>query len=129
VGTPACEQRYLAEQIHATSARRGLGFAAIPAPLPERDQVGGVAAASHGTLYVNLGEFSRVPAWFVGHLFGETYQVRPIIAAPSVENARRHLGDLSMPRLRVVTIPAIKDRRNDVPGILNSLFRQPPLRS
>lgn len=129
IGPPACEQRYLAEQIHATSARRGLGFAAITAPLSERDQAGGLASASHGTVYMNLEDFGRVPAWFVGLLFGDTYQVRPIIAAPSVEVARKHFGDLNMPRLRVITVPAIKDRRHDVPGILNSLFRQPPLKS
>jgi FHA domain len=129
IGPPACEQRYLAEQIHATSARRSLGFLAIATSLPDRDQVGGLAAASHGTVYIDLGELSRVPAWFVGHLFGETYQVRPIVAAPSIEVARKHLGDLNMPRLRIITVPAVGDRGNDVPGILNSLFRQPPLKS
>lgn len=129
IGPPACEQRILAEQIHATSARRGLGFVAVTAPLPDRERFNDFAAASHGTVYVDLDELRRVPAWFVGLLFGDTYQVRPIISAPSAEAARKHLGDLSMPRLRVITIPAIKDRREDVPGILNSLFRQPPLSS
>jgi len=129
IGPPACEQRYLAEQIHATSARRGLGFVAISAPLPDRDHVGELAAASQGTLYLNLAEFNRLPAWFVSHLFGGTYQVRPIVAAPSAEVARKHLGDLNMPRLRVISIHPIKERRGDVPGILNSLFRQAPLKS
>lgn len=129
VGPAACEQRYLAEQIHATSARRALGFVSVAAPLSERTQAGGLAAASKGTVYMNLDEFNRVPAWFVEHLFGETYQVRPIIATPSIEVARKHLGDLNMPRLRVITIPAVKDRKQDVSGILNSLFRQPPLKS
>lgn len=129
IGPPACEQRYLAEQVHATSARRALGFVAIAAPLSERDQAGGLATASHGTVYMNLEAFSRVPAWFVGHLFGATYHVRPVIAAPSVEVARKHLGDLNMSRLRVITIPPISDRKADVPGILNSLFRQAPLKS
>lgn len=129
VGPAACEQRYLAEQVHATSARRALGFVAVTPPLSERTQAGGLASASSGTVYMNLDEFTRVPAWFVDHLFGETYRVRPIVAAPSVEVARKHLGDLNMPRLRVITIPAIKDRKHDVPGILNSLFRQPPLKS
>lgn len=129
VGPPACEQRYLAEQIHATSARRALGFVAIAPPLSDRDQAGGLASASHGTVFMDLENFSRVPAWFVGHLFSDTYQVRPVIAAPTVEVARKHLGDLRMSRLRVITLPAIRERRNDVPGILNSLFRQAPLKS
>jgi len=129
VGPPGCEQRFLAEQIHATSARRALGFAVIAPPLSDREQGGGLAAAANGTVYLNLAEFPKLPAWFVGHLFGETYPVRPIVAAPTVETARLRLGDLNMPNLRVITIPSIKERRNDVPGILNSLFRQPPLRS
>jgi len=129
VGPPACEQRYLAEQIHCTSARRGYGFAAIASPLPERDDVGGIAPASHGTVFVNLTDLKRVPAWFVNHLFGDTYRVRPIIASPTRDHARVRLGDLNMPKLRVITIPPIKDRRLDVPAILNSLFRQPPLSS
>ncbi len=129
VGPPACEQRFLAEQIHATSARRALGFVAVASPLPDRDQLGELATASQGTLYLNLAEFNRMPAWFVGHLFGGTYQVRPIVAAPSAEVARKHLGDLNMPRLRAVAIPPIKERRGDVPGIFNSLFRQAPLKS
>lgn len=128
VGPPACEQRFLAEQIHATSARRALAFVAVSSPLPDRDHLGELATASQGTLYLDIAEFSRLPAWFVGHLFGGTYAVRPIIAAPSAEVARKHLDDLNMPRLRVVVLPPIKDRKHDVPGILNSLFRQPPLK-
>jgi hypothetical protein len=127
-GPPACEQRFLAEQIHATSARRNLGFVAISS-LPERDQFNEVAAASHGTVFVELDELRRVPAWFVELLFGTTYQVRPIIAARTAEAARKHLGDRNLPHLRVISIPAIRDRRGDVPGILNSPFRQPPLNS
>jgi pSer/pThr/pTyr-binding forkhead associated (FHA) protein len=129
VGPAVCEQRYLAEQIHCTSARRGFGFAPISPPLPERAQVSGLAAASHGTAYLDLANFHRLPAWFVDHLFGDTYQVRPIIASPSVETATLRLGDHNMPKLRVITIPSIKDRSVDVPGILNSLFRRPPLDS
>ena len=129
VGPPACEQRYLAEQIHDTSARRSFGFSPFCPPLPERDQVGGLAAAFRGTVYLDLAESHRLPAWFVGHLFGDAYQVRPIIASPSLETARLCLGEYNLQKFRVITIPAIKDRSGDVPGILNSLFRQPPLES
>lgn len=129
IGPPACEQRFLAEQIHATSARRGLGFVAITTPLPERDRFDDFAAASNGTVYADLDELRRVPAWFVALLFSGTYQVRPIIAARTPETARKHLGDVNMPHLRVITIPSVKERRGDVPGILNSLFRQSPLNS
>lgn len=129
VGPPGCEQKYLAEQIHCTSARRTFGFVPISPPLPERAQVGGLAAASHGTAYLDLGELSRLPAWFVGHLFGDTYRIRPIIASPNVETARLRLGDINMPNLRVINVPPIRERSGDVPGILNSLFRRPPLES
>ena len=129
VGPAACEQRYLAEQIHCTSARRTFGFAPILPPVPERDQGGGLAAAARGTAYLDLAEHHRLPAWFVAHLFGDTYRVRPIIASPTVEAARRCLGEHNLPKLCVITIPPIKDRSGDIPGILNSLFRRPPLES
>lgn len=129
LGPTACEQRYLAEQIHGTSARRSFGFSPFLSPLPERDQVGGLVAAFRGTAYLDLAEHHRLPAWFVGHLFGDTYQVRPIIASPSMEAARLCLGEHNLQKFCVVTIPAIKDRSGDVPGILNSLFRQSPLES
>jgi hypothetical protein len=129
IGPAACEQQHLAEQIHGTSARRTFGFSPILPPVPERDQAGGLAAVSRGTAYLDLVEHHRLPAWFVGHLFGDTYRVRPIIASPSVEAARLCLGEHNLRKLRVIAIPAIKDRSGDVPGIFNSLFRQPPLES
>lgn len=129
IGPAGCEQRYLAERIHSTSARRTFGFSPILSPVPERDQVGCLAAASRGTAYLDLAEYHRLPAWFVAYLLGDTLRVRPIIASPSVEDARLHLGDHNLPKFCVITIPAIKDRSGDVPGILNSLFRQPPLSS
>lgn len=128
VGPAGCEQRYLAEQIHGTSARRMFGFSAI-SPVPERDRVGDLPAAARGTAYLDLAEHPRLPAWFVAHLFSDTYRARPIIAAPSVEAARLCLGEHNLLKLNVITIPAIKDRSGDVPGILDSLFRCAPLKS
>ena len=46
-----------------------------------------------------------------------------------MEAARLCLGEHNLPKLCVITIPAIKDRSGDVPGILDSLFRRPPLES
>jgi FHA domain-containing protein len=129
IGPAACEQRYLAEQIHSMSARRTFGFSPILSPVPERDQVGDLVAASHGTAYLDLAEHHRLPAWFVAHLFGDSLRVRPIIASPSVEAARLCFGEHNVRKLCAITIPAIKDRSGDVPGILDSLFRQPPLES
>jgi hypothetical protein len=129
IGPAACEQRYLAEEIHNMSARRAFGFSPIVLPVPERDKVDGLAATPPGTVYLDLAEHPRLPAWFVAHLFGGTCRVRPIIASPRVEDAMLCLGEHNLPKLRVIDIPAIKERAHDVPGILDSLFRRPPLES
>jgi hypothetical protein len=128
IGEPACEQRWLGEQIHATSPRRQKGFAAIPAPLAHMaEQIAHLTLASHGTAFVDLAAFDRVPAPFVKELFGETYRVRPIIASPTLERATSHLGTEHAHSLRIIKLPPIRERRDDVPRILNSLFRRPPL--
>jgi transcriptional regulator with AAA-type ATPase domain len=129
IGPAACEQRYLAEQIHGTSARCNFGFSPIVPPVSGRDQVGGLAAAARGTAYLDLAAHHRLPAWFVAGLFGDTLRVRPIVASPGVAAARLNLGEHNVPKFRMITIPAIKHRSADVPGILESLFRRPPLES
>jgi len=128
LGEVGCEQRWLAEQIHATSARRFKGFAAIAPPLAHAaEQTAQLTLASHGTAFMELAAFDRIPAPFVKELFGDTYQVRPIIAATDLSKVSAHLGADRAHRLRIVKIPPIRERREDVPRILNSLFRRPPL--
>jgi hypothetical protein len=125
VGEAACEQRWLAEQIHATSSRRFKGFSAIVPPLT--DYTTPLAVATQGTVFIDLATFDKVPAPFVRELFGATYSVRPIIAAPDFDRASAQLGKDRALALDIIKIPPIRDRREDVPRILNSLFRRPPL--
>lgn len=125
IGEPGCEQRWLAEQIHCTSARRHAGFVAVSPPLTEQ----ALAGATGGTAFLDLAGADRVPAPFVKELFGDTYRVRPILAAPDLETAAEHLGHQNAHKLRPIAIPAVRTRRDDVPRILNSLFRREPLSS
>lgn len=125
LGEPHCEQRWLAEQIHATSARRYSGF--VPVSRPFVDTM--LAGATSGTAFVNLAGVDLLPAPFVKELFGDTYRVRPIVAAPNEKTADEHLGHENARRLAKISIPPIRERREDVPRILNSLFRREPLNS
>lgn len=125
LGQPGCDQRTLAERIHRTSARRDRGFAAVPAALASRsEQVAQLVLASGGTAFVDLAGFDSMPAFFASQLFGDTYHARAIIAAPDFTTAAKQLGDQHVPRLRVITVPAIKDRRADVPRLFDRYFRR-----
>lgn len=125
LGAGGCEQRLLAEEIHRTSSRRHRSFVRVTTPLTSRaEQVSHLAHADRGTLFVDLAEFKMLPAFFVQHLFGEQYHVRPIIAAPDYAAATRLLGDVAVACLRMIAIPAIRDRREDVPRLLDTFFRR-----
>ena len=56
------------------------------------------------------------------HLFGTTYRVRPIIAAQAYKQAEEALGAEHARALRVVTLPPVTDRRDDVPTLLDGLI-------
>lgn len=125
VGERGCDQRALAEEIHRASSRRDRAFVPIQGPLEGRpEQVAQLAHASRGTAYLDLDDFGELPAFFVGHLFGDEYLIRPILSAPDFATAARRLGEHFAPRLRVITVPAIRDRRRDVPRLLDILFRR-----
>jgi transcriptional regulator with AAA-type ATPase domain len=125
VGERGCDQRALAEEIHRTSSRRDRAFVPVQGPLKGRpEQVAQLAHSSHGTAYLDLDDFGEMPAFFAGHLFGDEYHIRPILAAPDFATAARRLGEHFAPRLRVITVPTIRDRRGDVPRLLDILFRR-----
>lgn len=125
LGEPGCGQLALATQVHRTSARRGAGFATVRAPIEGRaEQVAHLTLASRGTAFVDLTATGAPPAFFVGHLFGDTYHVRPIVAAPDFDIAAEHLGGENAARLRMLRVPPLRERRDDVPALLNVLFRR-----
>lgn len=126
-GPPGCDQSFIAEQIHATSPRHQRGFAVVTRAFHGRaEQVSTLASASGGTLFIDLHALDTLPAFFAAELFGATYRVRPIIAARDRATAARAFGlnEAVAEKLDVVRIPAVKDRRDDIPRILNALFQR-----
>jgi transcriptional regulator of acetoin/glycerol metabolism len=123
LGKPNCEQRALAEAIHRSSARRHRAFVPVAPPLATRpEQAAVLVHASRGTAFVDLEAIPTPSAFFVAHLFGPTYHIRPIIAATSYEQARELLGDERAQHLRTIGIPPLADRRADVPRLFDILF-------
>ncbi|MCA9677651.1 MAG: hypothetical protein KC464_21695, partial [Myxococcales bacterium] len=125
IGPPDCEQRALAAEVHRTSARRDRGFIAVEEPPASRaEQVAHLAQADRGTLFLDLAGVKALPAFFVQQLFGDQYHVRPIVAAPDFATAARLLGDLVAACLRVIAIPSVRERREDVPRLLDTMIRR-----
>jgi hypothetical protein len=94
LGRPGCDQLALVREIHRTSARRQRALVEAPARFETRaEQTSVLTHASRGTIYLDLATINGpLPAFFVSHLFGETYHVRPIVSAPSLEKAEDQLG-------------------------------------
>ena len=125
LGPTGCGQRALAEAVHRTSARSGHPFVAIQPPLATLpEQLAVLAHASHGTAFLDLSLVDGPSARFVDELFGPTYRIRPIIAAPEIDLAGVRLGRERLPRLRVIGIPSLSHRAAEVPRLFDILFRR-----
>jgi len=124
VGPRDCDQRALAEAIHQTSARRHHAFVVAEPPLRTRaEEVATLRRARSGTLLLDLDTVEPL-AFFVEHLFGPTYHVRPIIAAQSTKQAEDKLGRDHARRLRpILTLPAVAERRDDIEPLLDGLLK------
>ena len=124
LGPPECEQRALSEAIHATSARRGRALVVADPPLQHRaEETATLQRGSGSAVFLDLHTITPL-AWFVDQLFGTTYHVRPIIAAPSVTDAENKLGAARARRLRMISIPAVADRRAEIPRLLQALIKR-----
>ena len=125
VGPADCDQLGLARDIHATSARRQHAFVAVEPPLAtRREQTAILEHAAKGSAYLDVSRFGDLPAYFVSHLFADAYHVRPIVAARDLDAIAKHLGHAHTNKLRIIAMPAIADRRADVPRLLEMLFRE-----
>jgi hypothetical protein len=124
LGRPGCDQLALAHEIHRTSARRQRALAEAPVRFETRaEQTSLLAQASRGTIFLDLATLTApLPAFFVSHVFGETYHVRPIVSAPSLERAEDQLGKDNARRLPVISVPPLAERRADIPRLLDALF-------
>ncbi len=129
VGPRRCEQRGLAQAIHAATGRRHNGFVVAEAPLRHNaEEVAVLRRGRHGTIFVDLDEAPPM-AFLVRHLFGPTYKPRPIIAARTYEDAEKALGiddagSRYAQRLRQITLRPIADRRGDIERLLDELLKR-----
>lgn len=124
LGRPGCDQLALVREIHRTSARRQRALVETPARFETRaEQTSVLTHASRGTIYLDLATITGpLPAFFVSHLFGETYHVRPVVSAPSLEKAEDQLGKENARRLPVINVPPLTERRADIPRLIDALF-------
>ena len=126
LGPAECEQRQLAETIHRHSARRNAGFVVAEPPLKSQtEEVALLKRARGGTVFLDL-DHVRPLQFLVGQLFGSTYRVRPIVAARTQKLVDEALGLASVTvkvrALRAISIPAVAERRDDVPALLDELL-------
>jgi hypothetical protein len=125
IGRPGCDQLELARVVHETSLRRGRSFVVVEPPLAtEAERTAVLARAARGTAHVDLDALPTLRAPFVRELFGSTYQVRPIVVASDYARIERQLGTDRARQLRIVRIPPIVERREDVPRLIDALFAQ-----
>ncbi len=129
IGPPHCEQRELAQAIHAATGRRRNGFVVTEPPLRHSaEEVAALRRGRHGTIFVDLSLVQPM-AFFVKHLFGKTYQPRPIIAARSYEQVEEALGvdeagTRFAARLRTITVRPVANRRVDIEKLLDELLKR-----
>jgi len=123
IGPPYCEQRVLAEAIHHASPRRQRAFVAVDTALKsDGERTAVLRHASEGSMFVDLHAIPPPTEFFVKHLFGTTYKVRPLISAPSYEKARVLLGDERVQQLRIIAVPSLAARRAEVPTLMDHWF-------
>ena len=96
-GKRGCGQEELAQIVHRISKRRDeervdLNIASVPADRKAQSAILKNKAA-HATLVLNLGTHrERIDPAFVSSLFSPTYQIRVIVVARTLNQARRALG-------------------------------------
>jgi transcriptional regulator with AAA-type ATPase domain len=82
-------------------------------------------------MFVDLHAYEKLPAFLVSHLFDgassepqsqQPYHIRPIVLAASVEHAEKQLGTRCARECRPVGIPALAERKDEIPRLLDGLF-------
>ena len=126
IGPRHCEQRALAEEIHRRSAYRHRDFVAAPFVFATpAEYEAKLEHAERGSLYLDLTEAEpsvvSLPARFVARLFGGA--IRPIIVARDELHAHRLLGSAAL-GVRVIRLPPLDTRRDEIPRLLDALLLQ-----
>lgn len=122
-GPPGCDQRALAEVIHARSSRATRDLVTAPARFATRQEEDAkLEHADRGTLYLDLtGATESLSNHFVTALFSG--RTRPIVVARDEEHAAQCL-DAYARRLTTIRLPPLSVRRDDVPRMLAALINQ-----
>lgn len=124
LGPVGSGQLALAKAIHAASMYRGRDFVVAPSHFATREeQDAKLAHGAGGTIFVDVaGARDSLPNHFVVGLFWGGS--RPIIAAPSFEQAEKALHTYARRLQAQIVIPPLNARREDVPRLLDALILQ-----
>jgi hypothetical protein len=127
IGPAGCEQENLAREIHAASTRAAFSFHVVPDRATSYKQL---AEHRGGTVFLDLTAVQRrhIVGPFVKALLGVGRQrplyLRPIIAARHEREVRRLFLAHTPLMLPTLTLPSLKQRREDIPRLLDQLLRR-----
>jgi hypothetical protein len=126
LGDRGAERGHLADALHRGSSRRHRRFVEIDDPEQGRGALTAlVEKAAGGTVFVSLDRLRQHAslAPLIGLVFNRQYDVHPTFAARSLKEARTVLN-ASADLFRPVTIPAIKERKEDIPALLDTMLEE-----
>ncbi|MBE7448611.1 MAG: FHA domain-containing protein [Kofleriaceae bacterium] len=127
VGPTGSEHEALARAIHAASVRSNLPFFVVPNRTTSRHQL---VPHRGGTVFLDLNAVERkhIAATFVRALLGAGPEaplyLRPIIAARSERDVRALFLAHTPLALPTVELPPVRDRRAEVPRMLDELMQR-----
>jgi len=123
VGPKGCDQRALAEAIHASSPRAARDLVIAPPVFATRqEEVATLAHAARGSLYLDLTDTTQsLSGHFVAGLASGA--TRPIIVVRDRQHAAQCLDSYAH-GLDSITLPALAGRRDDIPRMLAALLNQ-----
>jgi hypothetical protein len=130
---PGCEQEQLARIIHKISKRRGQQLVEIDHVPEDRKAQNAIVKrdATRSTLVLHLGDNrKRLDPAFVSSMFSPSFQIRVIVIARTVNQARRALGHEHWRPLMHVALRPLSHRRPGIHRLLDEWLaaRNSPLR-
>jgi hypothetical protein len=121
-GAPGCEQEALARIIHQISKRRRRALVEIDRVPEDRNAQSALLKheATRTTLVLHLGTHrKRLDPSFVSAMFSPGYQIRVIVIARTMNQARRALGHRHWRPLMHVALSPLARRQEVIPRLLD----------
>lgn len=123
LGEPGSDQERVARAIHGASLRRRHHFVKAVASTSGRIDPQIITYAERGTLWLDLEqERLTVDASFVERLLVPDANVRVIISARTVHDARKSVGIDLVGRAHHVAIPPVRERAGEIATLLERAF-------